>query len=83
MEVHFTPELEKKLNDLAALSGRPADELVQDAVAGLVDELAGTRAMLDSRYDDLKSGRVQPIDGETFFESLRQREDELLKRPTP
>ena len=83
MEVHFTPELEKKLNDLAALSGRPADELVQDAVAGLVDELAGTREMLDSRYDDLKSGRVQPIDGENFFESLRQREDELLKRPTP
>ena len=75
MEVHFTPELEKKLNDLAALSGRPADELVQDAVAGLVDELAGTREMLDSRYDDLKSGRVQPIDGENFFESLRQRED--------
>ena len=34
MEVHFTPELEKKLNDLAASSGRPADELVQDAVAG-------------------------------------------------
>ena len=59
-ELHFTPELEKKLNDLAALSGRPADELVQDAVAGLVDELAGTRAMLDGRFDDLKSGRVQP-----------------------
>lgn len=35
MEVHRTPELKKKLNDLAALSGRPAGELVQDAVAGL------------------------------------------------
>jgi len=80
MEVHFTPELEKKLNDLAALSGRPADELVQDAVAGLVDELAGTREMLDSRYDDLKNGRVQPIEGEAFFETLRQHEDDLLKR---
>lgn len=83
MEVHFTPELEKKLNDLAALSGRPADELVQDAVAGLVDELAETREMLDRRYDDLKSGRVKPIDGEAFFESLRQREDELLNSRTP
>jgi hypothetical protein len=83
MEVHFTPELEKKLNDLAALSGRPADELVQDAVAGLVDELAGTREMLDRRYDDLKSGRVTPIDGEAFFENLREREDELLNSRTP
>ena len=34
MEVHFSPELEKKLNDLAAKSGRGADELVQDVVAG-------------------------------------------------
>jgi hypothetical protein len=36
--------------------------------------------MLNSRYDDLKSGRVKPIDGEAFFEILRQREDELLKK---
>lgn len=83
MEVHFTPELEKKLNDLAILSGRPADELVQDAVASLVDELAGTREMLDSRYNDLKSGTVKPIDGDAFFESLRQREEKLLKSRTP
>ena len=37
------------------------------------------RQMLDSRYDDIKSGRVKPVEGEVFFESLRQREDELLK----
>ena len=83
MEVHFPPELEKKLNDLAALSGRSADVLVQDAVAGLVDDLAETREILDRRYDDLKSGRVKPVGGEAFFESLRQREDELLKARKP
>ena len=44
----------------------------------MFDELAQTREMLNSRYDDLKSGRVKPIDGEEFFESLRRREDELL-----
>jgi hypothetical protein len=38
------------------------------------------RTMLDSRYDEVKSGRVKPIDGEAFFDSLRQREDELRKR---
>jgi hypothetical protein len=39
------------------------------------------RQTLDTRYDDLKSDRVKPIDGGAFFESLRQREDEPLKRP--
>jgi hypothetical protein len=81
MEVHFTPETEKKLKDLAAQSGRGTpDKLVQDVVEGYFDELAQTREMLNSRYDDLKSGRVKPIDGEEFFESLRRREDELLKK---
>jgi predicted transcriptional regulator len=81
MEVHFTPELEKKLNDLAAQSGRAADELVQDAVAGYVDELAGTREMLDSRYDDIKSGRVKLIDGEEAFARLMAKTESERKRP--
>jgi predicted DNA-binding protein len=81
MEVHFTPETEKKLNDLAAQNGHAtADELVQGVIEGYLDELAQTREMLNSRYDDLKSGRVKPIDGEEFFENLRRREDELLKK---
>ena len=79
MEVHFTPDLEKKLNELAAKTGRGAAEIVQDVVAGYVDEFAGVREMLDGRYDDLKSGRIKPVDGEAFFEQLRQREDERLK----
>ena len=79
MEVQFAPDVEKKLNEIAAQRGRgSADGLVQDVIGGYIDELARTREMLDSRYDDLKSGRVQPIDGEEFFESLRRREDELL-----
>jgi len=80
MEVHFTPGLERKLKDLAAKSERTADEFVQDVVAGYVDELAGVRGMLDGRDDDLKSGLVKPIDGEAFFEHLRKREEERLKR---
>lgn len=75
MEVHFTVELEKKLNELAAQSGRPADELVQDAVAGLFDELAETREMLDRRYDDIESGKVKLIDGEEAFARLHERID--------
>ena len=83
MEVQFTPETEKKLNDLAAQSGRKTDDLVEEATAVYIDELLRTRDMLSSRCDDLKSGRVQPMDGGEFFESLRRREDELLKKQPP
>ena len=75
MEVHFTVELEKKLNELAAQSGRAADELVQDAVAGMFDELAETREMLDRRYDEIENGKVKLIDGEEAFARLHERID--------
>jgi predicted DNA-binding protein len=70
MEVHFTPDVEKKLNDLAAQSGRPPAELLQEVFAAYFEELVETREMLDNRYDELKSGRVKPIDGEEAFARL-------------
>lgn len=83
MEVHLTPDLAVKLDRLAAETGRAKDDLVQDVMAGYFEELAQVRQMLDSRYDDIESGRVKPLDGETFFESLRQREEDLLRRRSP
>ena len=56
---------------------------MEDALAGYLAELAEVHDMLDSRYDDIKSDRVKPIDGEAFFDNLRQREDELLKQRHP
>jgi len=73
MEVHFPPDVQAKLDRLAIDTGRPADELLQDAFVGYFDELTGTRQMLDSRYDDLKSGRVKPISGDDMKERLRAR----------
>ena len=81
MEVHVTPELAKKLNDLAATTGRGADELVQDALAGYLEELALLRDSLDTRYEDLKSGRVQAIDGEEAFTRLREKSEHRRSRP--
>jgi predicted transcriptional regulator len=80
MEVHFKPETESRLQELASKSGRPTDDLIEDAMAGYLAEAVDVRNMLDSRYDEIKSGRVKPIDGEAFFDNLRQREDELLKQ---
>ena len=73
MEVHLTPDLEARLNQLSAETGRPKDELVQEAVSGYMEELAQVRQLLDSRYDDVKSGRVKPIDGEEAFTRLRHK----------
>ncbi len=83
MEVHLKPETESRLNELAARSGRPTDELLEDAMAGYLREVAEVRTLLDSRYDDIQSGRVNPLDGEAFFDDLRRREAELLKRRSP
>lgn len=80
MEVRLKPETESRLQELAAQTGRAPDELVEDAMVGYLQELANTRQMLDGRYDDIKNGRVKPIAGEAFFENLRQREEERLKR---
>jgi predicted transcriptional regulator len=80
MEVHLTPDLAAKLDRLAQETGRGKDELVQDVMAGYFEELAQVRQMLDGRYDDIENGRVKPLNGDSFFEDLRRREEALLKR---
>jgi hypothetical protein len=80
MEVHFAPETEKKLKDLATQSGRKtADELVQDVIEGYFEELARTRTMLNRRYDDLKSGTVKPIPGDEVEAYFRDKSAAALR----
>jgi predicted DNA-binding protein len=76
MEVRFKPETESRLKELAAKTGRAPDDLVEDAMAGYLAELAEGRQMLDSRYDEVKSGRVKPIDGDEGFSRLRHKSEE-------
>lgn len=73
MEVHLRPETESRIQELAAKTGRATDDLVEDAMAGYLHELAQARDILDGRYDDLKSGRVKAIDGEKAFATLRSK----------
>jgi hypothetical protein len=75
MEVQFEPAVQAKLEQLARISGRATADLIQDAVVGYVDELAETRRMLDSRYDDIQNGTVKLIDGEEAFARLHERID--------
>jgi predicted DNA-binding protein len=73
MVVHLKPETESRLRKLAATTGRAPDELVEEAMAGYLAELAELRNTLESRYDEIKSGRVKPIDGEEAFKGLQNK----------
>jgi predicted transcriptional regulator len=72
MVVKLKPDTEVRLQQLAESTGRSPEDLVEDAMIGYLAELTQLKNTLDSRYDEIKSGRVQPIDGEQAFAKLRQ-----------
>jgi hypothetical protein len=74
MDVHLNnPDIQAKIDRWVAETGRGPDELIEDAIAGYLEELTQTREMLNRRYDDLKSGRVKPIPGEKVIARLREK----------
>jgi len=75
MKVHVTPETAKKLKDLAKTSGRAPDDIVEEALAGYLEEVTLVRKTLDSRYYDLKSGRMKTIGSEEAFRTLREKSE--------
>jgi len=83
MEVHLRPETESRLQELATKSGRAPNDLIEDAMAAYLQEVSQVREMLDSRYDDFKSGRVKPLDGEEAFAELRRKSKSDARRARP
>jgi len=82
MEVHLTnPDLEAKLNQWVAETGRPAEELVEDAMAGYFDELRQLRTLLDTRYTEIKSGKVKLIDGDEARKRLLEKIEATRREP--
>ena len=71
MEVHLSPEIQAKLDRLASDTGRSAEELIEDMMAGYFTELEELRNTLDSRYNDIKSGKVNLIPGDDVVARLR------------
>jgi hypothetical protein len=49
-------------------------------MAGYFDELAQMRETLDSRYDDIKSGKVNLIPGDEVIARLRERSAAYRRR---
>jgi putative addiction module component (TIGR02574 family) len=75
-EAAWNQEIARRIEDLDC---GEAKTVPWKEVRSRISSKLRVRNMLDGRYDEVKS-RVKPIDGEAFFESLRQREDELLKQ---
>jgi hypothetical protein len=75
------PDIQAKIDRWVAETGRGPDELIEDAMAGYFEELTQTREMLNSRYDDLKSGRVKPIPGDEVIARLREKSAARRSRP--
>ncbi|HWY20345.1 MAG TPA: hypothetical protein VNX26_03940 [Candidatus Acidoferrum sp.] len=74
MEVHVNnPAIQAKIDRWVAETGRGPEELVEDAVAGYFEELSQTREMLNSRYGDLKSGKVKPVSGGEVIAHFREK----------
>jgi predicted transcriptional regulator len=80
MVVKLRPETESRLQQLAATTGRDPSDLVEDAMAGYLTELSEVRATLDSRYDEIKSGTVNPIAGDAAFETLRCKSEDRRRK---
>ena len=64
---------------MARESGRAASTIVQDAVAGYVEHLTETNEMLNSRYDEIKSGKVNLIPGEEIEAYFREKSAAALQ----
>ena len=71
--VRFSLGTEARLRKLAIATGRAPDDLVVDAMTGYLAELMEACNMLDARYDDIKSGRVQRVDDDEACLQLRQK----------
>lgn len=80
MEVNLRPETESRLQELAQQTGRAPTDLIEDAMASYLQELGQVRKMLDGRYDDLKSGRVKAVDGDSAFADLRRKSENRSAR---
>jgi hypothetical protein len=73
MELRLEPQLAAKVEQWSAETGRPASDLVEDVILGYFSEAERIKATLDSRYDDVESGRVEPRDSEDAIRLLRSR----------
>jgi predicted transcriptional regulator len=67
MEVQLNPDLQGKLDNLAARRQLSSSQIVEEVMAVYLGGVESFRQTLDSRYDEVVSGQVKLLDGEEVF----------------
>ena len=62
-------------NTCEATETKTVNELVEDTMIAYVEELTQVREMLNSRFDDLETGKMQPIGGAEARAWLREKSE--------
>ena len=73
MEVSLQPELAAKVEQWSAETGRPVNELLEDAVKGYFSEVEQLKETLDRRFDEIVSGKVKGLDGPEAIRLIEER----------
>jgi predicted DNA-binding protein len=73
MEVRLEPALAAKVEQWSAETGRPVNELLEDAINGYFSEIEQLKEALDRRYDEIASGKVKGLDGPEAVRLIKER----------
>jgi predicted DNA-binding protein len=76
MSIQLTPEHEARIKELARQTGRDNAEVLGEVIDSYFEELGRINATLDRRFDEIKSGQVEAINGDEVFERLRRKSEE-------
>jgi predicted DNA-binding protein len=76
MSIQLTPEHEARIKELARQTGRDNGEVLGEVIDSYFEELARVNATLDRRYDEIKSGQVNPLNGDEVFKRLQRKSEE-------
>ena len=80
MQVKLNPELTARLEQWSEQTGRSPDDLIADAMAGYLEELSRTRQTLDTRYQSIRNGEAQLVNGSDALKKLKERTQAQRRR---
>ena len=73
MDLRLEPALAARIERWSAETGRPVGDLLEDAIASYFQEVDDLRGVLDSRYDEMVSGKVKGVPGDEARRILEER----------
>jgi hypothetical protein len=79
--LRFTSRFSRTLKAMEVRFAPAPDKLIEDAMAAYIDEPVATREMLNSGYDDLKSGAGKPISRDEVIAHFRVKSAAARRKP--